>query len=96
MSDIKRCDNCRCRFHIDNGVECVVCGNEYCGACDYDNGNSIYSNDGEEINGYFICKDCMKLPLEKINEDNIDNAIFTQEDLNKTIKEFNEKTKKYF
>ena len=91
MSDIHNCQECWEKVYIDNAEHCVVCGRWFCEACDYINGEQLW--DEENNNYYYVCKDCLNQGLEYINEDNIDDTIFTKEEYNRAIKELNERIK---
>ena len=89
MSDIQRCSVCDEYTHMDNSENCIVCDSYFCGACDYENGERLYSQNNETY--YYVCKDCLKKGLNYINEDNIDDAIFNDEEYNKAINSLKER-----
>lgn len=85
MSDIHDCCECKEKVYMDNAEYCIVCGNWFCRACEYENGVNLWSHNND--NNYYVCKHCLKQGLEYINNDNEDDAIFTQEEYEKAVKE---------
>lgn len=89
MPDIHECSGCGEQVYMDNAEQCIVCGDWFCYACDYENGENLWSE--ENSNSYYICKECLENGLEDINDENMDDAIFTKEEYNKAIKELNKR-----
>jgi hypothetical protein len=89
MSDIHNCQGCGEKVYMDNAEHCVVCGSWFCGACDYENGETLH--DIENQNYYYVCKDCLEQGLDYINVDNEDDAIFTKEEYDRAVKELEER-----
>jgi hypothetical protein len=70
---------------MDNAEKCIVCGSWFCGACDYEHGEKLW--DEENKNYYYVCKNCLEQGLDSINNENEDDAIFTEEEYNRATKE---------
>lgn len=56
MSDIRKCWDCGEDFYMDNGIHCLICELEFCGACDLDNTIWIPTKEG----AITLCIGCIK------------------------------------
>jgi hypothetical protein len=92
MSDIHDCRGCKEPVYMDNAESCIVCDDYFCGACDYESGITLWS--GSNSNAYYVCKHCLNQGIEYINKENMDDATFTVEEYNRTIKEL--KSRKHY
>lgn len=84
MADIHNCIKCDDEFHMYNGTQCSVCGMWYCPNCDTKETEMLQSI---EEDYYHICHNCLKEGLKYINEEHMDDAKFSKEEYDKTIKE---------
>lgn len=91
MSDIHDCEICECKVYMDNAEQCIVCSAWFCGGCDYENGEQLWSE--ENSNYYYVCKQCLDAGLAEINSENMDDAIFSQEEYDRAVKELNSRNR---
>lgn len=85
MSDIHTCRDCKNPVHMDHAANCIVCDDYFCGGCDSENGENLWSENNS--NNYYVCKPCLNQGIEYINDENMDDAVFTIEEYDKAIEE---------
>lgn len=92
MSDIHNCKICNDKVYMDNAECCIVCGEWFCGDCDYENGIKIWSENNSTY--YYVCKYCLEEGLDYINLDNMDDTEFDEGEYDSAIKELNLRAKR--
>ncbi len=91
MSDIHNCSVCNDKVYIDNAESCIICGEWFCGGCDYENGIKVWNEENSTY--YYVCKDCLEEGLDYINSDNMDNVEFEEDEYKEACNELNKRNK---